>query len=106
MSVRTAGIVDENLEAPEFLHNLLHHGLRLLGLAHIRHDGESAAPDVANGCGRSFERLGSAARNSHIGTALGQEQGRRATDAGAAARDDRDTACEIKPFEIHGSPFP
>ena len=38
---------------------------------------------------RLFEQLGSARREHHVGTVLGEHLGRGPADAGPAARDDR-----------------
>ncbi len=101
---RTAGIVDEDVDAAELTQRRIDESPRLLGRGHVDRNGEHARAAVrADRRGRLLELSGIARADHDACPFAGERLGARAPEPFARREDERDAAVQS---EIHGVSFP
>jgi len=98
-----ARIVDEQVQAAQFLNRSFHHPADRGGVGGIRRDGEGRAAAGADPLGRLLYLFGSPRGDAHVRAGLGQAQGHGSPDPAAPSGDDRDPSFKID-FQRHRLP--
>jgi len=90
LHLRDAGIVDDDVEAAQFLLGKRHGGAHLIELRHVGNEGDGAAAQRAHFGGSRVQLVLVQIHQRDIGTILGQAQGDRLADTLRGTRDQRD----------------
>ena len=97
-----AGVVDEEIDAPELVDGPGHDLVDLLGLAHVAGDGQGTAPLGAHGLGDGVDGGAPTTAGDDVRAHLGELDGDGAADALAGAGDDGHAIVERVGGESHG----
>jgi hypothetical protein len=89
-----AGIVDQEVDAAELAHRLVHDPVHLGGVANVARDGQGAPPAGADLAGQCLERLEPPPAGHHVCAGRGELEGDRPADALAGAGHDRDAVLQ------------
>ena len=98
-----AGVVDQDVDPPEFLVGRRHHRADLLALHYVGGNAERLAAHVADAPGGLLAARGLDVGDHHVGAVLGERQGDPLTNAAATAGDDRHLVRQCSLVDRHGA---
>ena len=98
-----AGVVHQDVDAPELAHAGVHQRAAVLGLGDVRAHGDHAATERLDGLARVLQLLGAPGAEHDVGARLGERGGEDRPQPGGGAGDHGDAVVESEAIEdAHG----